>query len=101
MTVPHPPIVSRHDWLHQRKALLAEKKALTKDGARINAERRRLPMVKMEKTYVFDGPAGKTRLADLFAGRRQLIVYHFMFDPTWWEGWPGWTRYVNALGDTS
>ena len=99
MTVPHPPIVSRHDWLHQRKALLAEEKALTKDGDRINAERRRLPMVKLENTYVFDGPAGKTRLADLFGGRRQLIVYHFMFDPTWEKGCPGCTRYVNALGD--
>jgi predicted dithiol-disulfide oxidoreductase (DUF899 family) len=101
MTVPHPPIVSRHDWLRQRKALLAEEKALTKDGDRINAERRRLPMVKLENTYVFDGPAGKTRLADLFAGRRQLIVYHFMFDPTWEKGCPGCTRYVNALGDLS
>jgi predicted dithiol-disulfide oxidoreductase (DUF899 family) len=92
MTVPHPPIVSRQDWLAQRQALLAEEKALTRNGDRINAQRRRLPMVKLEKTYLFDGPTGKTRLAELFAGRRQLIVYHFMFDPAWEKGCPGCTR---------
>jgi len=99
MTIPHPPIVSRQDWLRQRKALLGQEKALTKDLDRINAERRRLPMVKLEKAYVFDGPTGKMGLADLFAGRRQLIVYHFMFDPAWEKGCPGCTGYVNALGD--
>jgi predicted dithiol-disulfide oxidoreductase (DUF899 family) len=101
MTVPHPPIVSRHDWLRQRTALLAEEKALTREGDRVNQARRRLPMVKLEKSYLFEGPAGKTRLVDLFAGRRQLIVYHFMFDPAWEKGCPGCTRYVNALGDLS
>src|SRR5262245_47953969 len=101
MTIPHPPIVSRQDWLRQRKGLLAEEKALTKDCDRLNAQRRRLPMVKLEKSYSFDGPAGKTRFADLFADRHQLIVYHFMFDPAWEKGCPGCTRYVNALGDLS
>jgi len=101
MTVPHPPIVSRHDWLRQRTALLAEEKALTREGDRVNQARRRLPMVKLEKSYLFEGPAGKTRLVDLFAGCRQLIVYHFMFDPAWEKGCPGCTRYVNGLGDLS
>ena len=56
---------------------------------RVNAERRRLPMVKIEKDYVFDGPNGKPSLKDLFEGRRQLIVYHFMFDPAWEQRLPG------------
>jgi predicted dithiol-disulfide oxidoreductase (DUF899 family) len=58
-------------------------------------------MVKIEKDYVFDGPNGKQGLRGLFDGRRQLIVYHFMFDPKWEKGCPGCTRYVNALGDLS
>jgi len=58
-------------------------------------------MVKIGKGYVFDGPNGKTSLKDLFAGRRQLVVYHFMFDPAWEKGCPGCTRYVNAIGDLS
>ncbi len=101
MTVPHPPIVSREQWLAERKTLLAHEKELTRQRDRTNAERRRLAMVKIEKTYLFEGPKGKTSLADLFAGRRQLIVYHFMFDPAWEEGCPGCTSYVNALGDLS
>jgi predicted dithiol-disulfide oxidoreductase (DUF899 family) len=67
----------------------------------INAERRRLPMVKIEKDYVFDGPKGKQGIKALFDGRRQLIVYHFMFDPKWDNGCPGCTSYVSALGDLS
>jgi len=101
MTIPHPPIVSREQWLAQRKKLLAHEKDLTRQRDRTNAERRRLPMVKIAKPYVFDSPKGKCGLADLFAGRRQLIVYHFMFDPAWEKGCPGCTRYVNALGDLS
>jgi predicted dithiol-disulfide oxidoreductase (DUF899 family) len=58
-------------------------------------------MVKIEKHYVFDGPDGKTSLEDLFQGRRQLIVYHFMFDPSWDKGCTGCTSFVNALGDLS
>lgn len=100
-TIPHPPIVSRDQWLVERKKLLAHEKELTKHRDRINAERRRLPMVKIEKRYFFDGPTGKQSLKDLFEGRRQLIVYHFMFDPEWDNGCPGCTRYVNALGDLS
>jgi predicted dithiol-disulfide oxidoreductase (DUF899 family) len=100
-TIPHPPIVSRDQWLDERKKLLAHEKELTKHRDRINAERRRLPMVKIEKDYVFDGPNGKQGLKALFDGRRQLIVYHFMFDPKWDNGCPGCTSYVNALGDLS
>src|ERR1700687_6090864 len=100
-TVPHPPIVSRDQWLAERKKLLEDEKELTKHRDRINAERRRLPMVKIEKDYVFDGPQGKQSLEALFAGRRQLVVYHFMFDPGWDKGCAGCTGYVNALGDLS
>jgi len=67
----------------------------------VNAERRRLPMVKIEKSYSFEGPGGKRTLKDLFDGRRQLIVYHFMFDPAWDKGCPGCTSFVSALGDLS
>jgi predicted dithiol-disulfide oxidoreductase (DUF899 family) len=100
-TIPHPQIVSRAQWLAERKKHLAHEKELTKQGNRVNAERRRLPMVKIEKSYVFDGAHGKQALEDLFDGRRQLIVYHFMFDPEWDKGCPGCTGYVDALGDLS
>lgn len=97
--IEHPRVVSRAEWLAARKELLTKEKEVTKHRDRVNAERRRLPMVKIEKDYVFDGPHGKKTLADLFDGRSQLIVYHFMFDPEWDEGCSGCTGYVNALGD--
>ncbi len=100
-TIAQPLIAARDEWLESRKALLAQEKELTKQQDRISAERRRLPMVKIEKEYTFDGPEGKVSLKDLFDGRRQLIVYHFMFDPTWDKGCDGCTGYVNALGDLS
>src|SRR5262249_51452699 len=68
---------------------------------RVNAQRRRLPMVKVEKDYEFEGTSGKRSLLDLFEGRRQLIIYHFMFDTDWENGCPGCTFFVNALGDLS
>jgi predicted dithiol-disulfide oxidoreductase (DUF899 family) len=77
----YPKIVSREQWLAARKALLAEEKNLTRHRDAVNAARRRLPMVKIKKDYVFEGPEGPLRLLDLFEGRRQLIVYHFMFEP--------------------
>ena len=95
--IPHPKIVSRDRWLSERMELLAHEKALTKQYDRVSAERRRLPMVKIEKNYVFDGPKGKLRLKDFFDGRRQLIIYHFMFDPAWEKGCPACTSYVDAL----
>ncbi|HSI10243.1 MAG: DUF899 domain-containing protein [Rariglobus sp.] len=97
----HPPIVSQTEWLAQRTRLLEKEKEATRAMDRIAAERRRLPMVRIEKDYVFDGPAGKRRLVDLFEGRTQLIVYHFMFDPEWEKGCPGCTGFVDALGDLS
>jgi predicted dithiol-disulfide oxidoreductase (DUF899 family) len=96
-----PKIVSQDEWLAERKKLLAHEKELTKHYDRVNAERRRLPMVKIQKDYLFECPEGKRSLADLFDGRRQLIVYHFMFDPEWDKGCPGCTGYVDALGDLS
>ncbi|QDU90730.1 hypothetical protein Pla175_41410 [Pirellulimonas nuda] len=100
-TVPHPPVESREAWLAQRKGLLAQEKELTAQYDRVNAARRRLPMVKLEKAYEFDGPAGRVPMLDLFEGRRQLIVYHFMFDPDWEQGCSGCTGMVDALGDLS
>jgi predicted dithiol-disulfide oxidoreductase (DUF899 family) len=96
-SIPHPPIVSQDEWLGKRLKLLAHEKELTKEYDLLNAERRRLPMVKVEKNYSFDGKS----LKDLFEGRRQLIVYHFMFDPAWDKGCPGCTGFVNGLGDLS
>ena len=98
---PHPKITSRKEWLAARKAHLASEKEITKQRDRVHAERRRLPMVRLDKAYVFNGPQGKRSLQDLFDGRVQLIIYHFMFDPEWDKGCPGCTGYVNALGDLS
>lgn len=81
-----PEIVSREKWLAERKKLLKKEKELTQLRDELNAERRSLPMVEVEKSYVFDCPDGKAKLLDLFEGRNQLIVYHFMFDPDWDEG---------------
>jgi predicted dithiol-disulfide oxidoreductase (DUF899 family) len=100
-TIAHPDVVSRDEWTAERKKLLGHEKEVTRHRDRISAERRRLPMVKIDKEYTFDGPDGKRSLLDLFDGRRQLIVYHFMFDPKWTEGCPGCTGYVDSLGDLS
>jgi len=97
----HPLIVSRVEWLAQRTRLLEQEKELKRHSDRVAAERRRLPMVRIEKDYVLDGPSGPRRLRDLFEGRTQLIVYHFMFDPEWEKGCPGCTGFVDALGDLS
>ncbi len=77
--IEHPKIVSRDEWLAARKELLAKEKQLTRQRDAVSDERRALPWVKVDKQYVFDGPNGKQTLADLFDGRGQLIVYHFMF----------------------
>jgi predicted dithiol-disulfide oxidoreductase (DUF899 family) len=99
--VPHPSIVSRKAWLAARTQLLAQEKEHTRHLDAVNAQRRRLPMVRLDKDYVFEGTTGKLRLLDLFQGRRQLIVYHFMFDPKWDKGCPGCTGLVDAIGDLS
>ena len=81
-----PDVVSREQWLAARRDLLAKEKELTHARDALNAERRQLPMVLVEKEYRFEGPDGEVGLADLFEGRHQLIVGHFMFDPEWEDG---------------
>ncbi len=84
---PHK-IVSPDEWLAARKAHLAEEKAFTRARDALSRKRRELPWVKVERNYAFDGANGKQMLADLFDGKSQLIVYHFMFGPDWKEGCP-------------
>jgi len=81
-------IVSLEEWLVARKDLLGNEKQLTRLRDKLAAERRALPWVKIDKEYVFDAPEGKVTLTDLFAGRSQLVIYHFMFGPDWQEGCP-------------
>ena len=82
-------IGTRQEWFEARKKLLAREKALTRERDAVAAERRALPWVKIEKTYAFDSNDGKVTLADLFAHRSQLMIYHFMYGPDWKEGCPG------------
>ena len=79
-------VVSREKWTEARKALLAKEKEFTRQRDELSRRRRELPWVKVEKEYMFEGPQGKETLAELFGGRSQLIVYHFMFGPGWEEG---------------
>jgi predicted dithiol-disulfide oxidoreductase (DUF899 family) len=81
-------VVSREGWISERTAFLAKEKEFTRLRDELSRQRRELPWEKVEKDYVFDGPNGKETLNDLFEGRSQLIVYHFMFDPAWDEGCP-------------
>jgi predicted dithiol-disulfide oxidoreductase (DUF899 family) len=82
----HNRIVSRDEWLAARKQYLSQEKAFTRLRDELSRQRRELPWVRVEKRYVFDGPDGQESLGDLFAGRSQLIVVHFMFAPGWEEG---------------
>src|ERR1700730_8470190 len=82
----HPEIVSEAEWLVARKDLLTREKEFKRQRDALSAARRTLPMVKVDKEYVFEGPAGKQTLTDLFEGRSELIVYHFMLGPGWEEG---------------
>jgi predicted dithiol-disulfide oxidoreductase (DUF899 family) len=81
-----PEIATRSEWLRARKELLAKEKDLTRQRDALNVERRNLPMVEIDKTYRFQGPNGTVGLIDLFEGRAQLIIYHFMFHPDWEDG---------------
>src|SRR5690242_11194309 len=94
-----PKIVSRDEWLTARKELLAEEKAMTRARDALNTKRRELPMVEIVKPYVFDGPDGSVTLPDLFEGRRQLIVQHFMFDPGWDDGCPSCTAAADEISN--
>jgi predicted dithiol-disulfide oxidoreductase (DUF899 family) len=82
------PVVSRSDWLAARRALLIKEKELTRQRDELSRQRRELPWVKVEQPYRFHGPGGVETLSDLFAGRSQLITYHFMFAPEWPAGCP-------------
>jgi len=78
-------IVSRDQWIEERKALLAREKEFTRLRDQLSRQRRELPWVRVDKDYVFEGANGKQTLSELFAGRQQLVVYHLMFDPSWEE----------------
>jgi predicted dithiol-disulfide oxidoreductase (DUF899 family) len=90
-------VVSREEWIVARKQLLAKEKELTRLRDQVSQERRELPWVKIEKDYVFEGPDGKETLADLFGGRSQLFVKHFMFGPEWEEGCVGCSFEVDHI----
>ncbi|MBI4000615.1 MAG: DUF899 domain-containing protein [Nitrospira defluvii] len=100
-TVEYPRVVPHAEWLAARKQFLLKEKEFTRRRDQLNAERRRLPMVKIEKDYVLEGSDGKVRLLDLFEGRRQLMLYHFMFDPTWDEGCPNCSFLMDNVGHLS
>ncbi|WP_406446426.1 DUF899 domain-containing protein [Streptomyces sp. NBC_01613] len=93
-----PEIVSREQWRAAREELLAKEKALTHARDALNAERRRLPMLAVDKEYVFEGGDGKATLPDLFEGRLQLVVYHFMFAPEWDAGCRSCSGFLDQIG---
>jgi len=93
-----PPIVSQTEWQAAREELLAREKEATRARDALAAERRRLPRVRIEEDYVFDGPAGKATLPKLFEGRSQLLLYHFMFGPNQDEGCDGCSMFVDQIG---
>ena len=94
-----PEVVTREQWVSARKELLKKEKELTHLRDQVNAERRRLPMVKIDKDYAFESTQGSTNLPGLFENRQQLIVYHFMFDPAWDEGCPGCSFIADNIGN--
>jgi predicted dithiol-disulfide oxidoreductase (DUF899 family) len=96
-----PLVASRDDWLVARKQLLAEEKRFTKQRDALNAQRRQLPMVEIDKEYVFEGSNGRATLHDLFEGRRQLIVYHFMWRWDLDAGCPSCSFLVDSIGHLS
>jgi|HubBroStandDraft_2_1064218.scaffolds.fasta_scaffold363723_1 predicted dithiol-disulfide oxidoreductase (DUF899 family) len=94
-----PDVVSREQWLEARRALLAREKELTRQRDALNADRRRLPMVRIEKRYLLEGPRGQVTLGDLFGASSQLIVWHVMFGPDWDAACPTCTTFINELPD--
>jgi predicted dithiol-disulfide oxidoreductase (DUF899 family) len=93
-----PDVVSREEWLAARLELLAKEKEVTRARDRLNAERRRLPMVRVDKPYTFEGPDGKATLLDMFGGRPQLVMHHFMYAPDWDEGCPSCSSAADQIG---
>ena len=94
-----PRTASREEWHGARIELLDKEKEMTRARDALNVERRNLPMVEIEKDYVFDGPEGKVTLPDIFEGRPQLIIYHFMFHPEWEDACPSCTAGTDELND--
>jgi predicted dithiol-disulfide oxidoreductase (DUF899 family) len=94
-----PQVVTRDEWLAARRELLAKEKELTRVLDGLNADRRRLPMVRVEKDYRFTGPEGEVGLAELFDGCGQLVLQHFMFDPSWDRGCGGCTAMADDLSE--
>ncbi|MGZ4737075.1 MAG: DUF899 domain-containing protein [Acidimicrobiia bacterium] len=94
-----PEVVSPEAWRAARVELLAEEKAMTRARDALVTKRRELPMVEITKQYVFEGPNGEATLLDLFEGRRQLVVGHFMFDPSWRDGCPSCTAGADEIAD--
>jgi predicted dithiol-disulfide oxidoreductase (DUF899 family) len=92
-----PEIASKEEWLAARERLLAREKELTRRNDALNADRRRLPMVRIENDYRFIGPQGEASLLEMFEGRRQLIIQHFMFDPAWEDGCSSCTASVDEI----
>jgi len=96
-----PQTVSRDEWLAARLKLLVQEKEVMRAQDAVTAQRRELPMVRIDKEYTFESSAGKARLGDLFEGRRQLLVYHFMFDPSWDEGCSSCSFLTDNIGHLS
>jgi len=90
-------VVSHDEWIEARKQFVAREKELTRLRDRLSQERRDLPWERVDKAYIFDGPDGKETLADLFAGRSQLVVYHFMFHPDWEAGCPSCSLFADSF----
>jgi predicted dithiol-disulfide oxidoreductase (DUF899 family) len=93
-----PPVVSETEWQAAREALLAKEKEATQARDALAAERRRLPLVRIEKEYAFEGSEGEVTLSELFEGRRQLLLYHFMFGPNQDVGCDGCSMFVDQIG---
>jgi predicted dithiol-disulfide oxidoreductase (DUF899 family) len=96
-----PEVVSREEWLVARRALLAKEKELTRARDRLNADRRRLPMVRVDEAYTFEGPDGTVGLADLFEGRPQLVMHHFMYAPEWEDACPSCSSAADGIAGLS
>ncbi len=93
-------IVSKEAWLEARKAYLVKEKEFTRLRDELSQQRRELPWVKVDKEYLFHGPDGQESLSELFAGRSQLLVYHFMYGPDWEEGCPScsfWADHFDSM----
>jgi predicted dithiol-disulfide oxidoreductase (DUF899 family) len=98
--MPAHKVVSRGEWVEARKRFLGKEKAFTRQRDELTRERQELPWVKIDKAYAFEGPRGKRTLAELFDGRSQLIIYHFMFGPGWEEGCPSCSFLADNIDGT-